>query len=78
MSHAREESRSRQVNLSRSIIVMLHTTVAGESAYTVTFWRAGEDNKSFRLGEIDQTLQGKKLVSRNVCEKQSAWVYSHV
>ncbi|CAL5227894.1 g10935 [Coccomyxa viridis] len=32
--------------------------IKGQSAYTVTFSRAGEDNKSFRLGDIDQTLQG--------------------
>ncbi|CAK0736242.1 hypothetical protein CVIRNUC_000714 [Coccomyxa viridis] len=32
--------------------------IKGQSAYTVTFGRAGEDNKSFRLGDVDQTLQG--------------------
>lgn len=31
---------------------------AGQSAYLVTFGRAGEDNKKFKLGDIEQTLQG--------------------
>ncbi|CAL8462256.1 g1787 [Coccomyxa elongata] len=30
----------------------------GQSAYLVTFGRAGEDNKKFKLGDIEQTLQG--------------------
>ncbi len=31
---------------------------AGQAAYLVTFGRAGEDNKSFKLGDVDQTLAG--------------------
>ncbi len=31
---------------------------AGEQAFVITFGRAGEDNKSFRLNDIDSTLQG--------------------
>ena len=31
---------------------------AGQTAYLVTFGRAGEDNKSFKLGDVDQTLAG--------------------
>ncbi len=44
---------------SNSTIVRVRASPAGQSAYTVTFGRAGEDNKSFRLGDIDQTLQGE-------------------
>lgn len=31
---------------------------AGQTAYLVTFGRAGEDNKKFKLGDVEQTLQG--------------------
>ena len=31
---------------------------AVETAFTVTFGRAGEDNKRFKLGDVDTTLQG--------------------
>ena len=30
----------------------------GEGAFVVTFGRAGEDNKKFKLGDADVTLQG--------------------
>ena len=33
-------------------------TSAVETAFTVTFGRAGEDNKRFKLGDVDTTLQG--------------------
>lgn len=32
--------------------------LAGQSAYVVTFGRAGEDNKKFKLGDVEQTLAG--------------------
>ena len=32
--------------------------LAVETAFTVTFGRAGEDNKRFKLGDIEGTLQG--------------------
>ena len=31
---------------------------AVETAFTVTFGRSGEDNKKFKLGNVEQTLQG--------------------
>lgn len=31
---------------------------AAEGAFVVTFGRAGEDNKKFKLGDADVTLQG--------------------
>ena len=31
---------------------------AGQQAFVVTFGRAGEDNKKFKLGDADLTLQG--------------------
>lgn len=31
---------------------------AGQAAYVVTFGRAGEDNKKFKLGDVEQTLAG--------------------
>ncbi|EIE24198.1 hypothetical protein COCSUDRAFT_62706 [Coccomyxa subellipsoidea C-169] len=34
------------------------TLGAGQTAYLVTFGRAGEDNKKFKLGDVEQTLQG--------------------
>ncbi len=30
----------------------------GQAAYVVTFGRAGEDNKKFKLGDVEQTLAG--------------------
>ena len=31
---------------------------AAQQAFVVTFGRAGEDNKKFKLGDADLTLQG--------------------
>ena len=31
---------------------------AVETAFTVTFGRSGEDNKRFKLGDVENTLQG--------------------
>ena len=31
---------------------------AVETAFTVTFGRSGEDNKKFKLGNVESTLQG--------------------
>ena len=31
---------------------------AGMVAFVVTFGRAGEDDKNFKLGDVDATLQG--------------------
>lgn len=30
----------------------------GQGAYVITFGRAGEDNKNFKLGDLDKTLEG--------------------
>ena len=30
----------------------------GMTAFVVTFGRAGEDDKNFKLGDVDATLQG--------------------
>ena len=35
-----------------------HGCAAVETAFTVTFGRAGEDNKKFKLGNVESTLQG--------------------
>ena len=32
--------------------------VPGMQAFVVTFGRAGEDDKNFKLGDVDATLQG--------------------
>jgi hypothetical protein len=31
---------------------------AAQTAYVITFGRAGEDNKNFKLGDVDTTLAG--------------------
>ena len=36
----------------------LEGCIAAEGAFVVTFGRAGEDNKQFKLGDADLTLQG--------------------
>jgi len=36
----------------------MHVWLAVETAFTVTFGRAGEDNKRFKLGSVEQTLAG--------------------
>ena len=58
-------------NNNNSTIIKMHTCAAGQSAYTVTFSRAGEDNKSFRLGDIDQTLQGETSSVLLLLQKQN-------
>ena len=30
----------------------------GQGAYVITFGRAGEDNRSFKLGDVEKTLEG--------------------
>lgn len=31
---------------------------SGQGAYVITFGRAGEDNRSFKLGDVEKTLEG--------------------
>ena len=39
-------------------VLTLQLCAAAQQAFVVTFGRAGEDNKKFKLGDADLTLQG--------------------
>ena len=48
---------------------------AGQAAYLVTFGRSGEDNKSFKLGDVDQTLAGSSRAFLGLLpSKRQCWL----
>ena len=46
------------LSLSPSSLPTSHLPTTVQQAYVITFGRAGEDNKKFKLGDVERTLEG--------------------